>query len=113
MGEEEEEMDEQSEEWTVSSGSQPKKIEQASTKSLQTISPSLALKSSQSVFGKSLSKMFSRSLSRFNKSSHKFVSRKTFVSDSSLDEMAFTDDDILVHQRSKTGAKQKLRLQEK
>lgn len=114
--EEEEDEIEQSEEWTVSSGSQQKKTleKEAPTKSAITISPSTANKSTQSMLGKSLSKVLSRSFSKFNKSStQKFSSRKTFVSESSLEEPAFTDDDMIVYQRSKTGFKQKLRLQEK
>lgn len=114
--EEQEEMLEQSEEWTVSSGSQPNKTEEkdALTKSVLTISPSTAFKSTQSVLDKSLSKVLSRSASKFNKSStQKFGSKKTFLSASSLEEPAFTDDDMIVHKRSKTGYQQKLRLREK
>lgn len=113
---EHEEISEESDEWTVSSDTQTKKIDekQVPTKSNVTVPPSTMIKSTQSMLGKSLSKVLSRTISKFNKNStQKFSSKKTFVSASSLDESAFTNDDIIVHQRSKTGGKQRLRLQEK
>lgn len=112
----EEESLEDSDEWTVSSGTLTKKNEEkdVQTKSTTAVSQSMAFKSTQSMLGKSLSKVLSRTFSKFNKSStQKFGSKKTFITASSLEESAFTDDDIIVHQRSKTGVKQKLRLQEK
>lgn len=114
LEEEEEEMSEISEEWSATTASSPPLPEEAKPEISATLSPSIAFKSAQSFPETSLSKILSRSYSRFNKSStHRVGSKKTFISEASLDESAFTKDDIVVHPRSKTGGAQKLRLRQK